>query len=351
MLNLVEQHSDQATILFFNDGPAFDLARASGFNCLKLPHSFRLSRPWQLWRAMRFIRNYIRQNQIELVHATMPYSHIVAFGATFGLRIKRVWFQHGPIGGLLDNIASLLPVDLICFNSRYLQKRHNRICPLSRRSKQEIIALGIKAIAAQEDRVQQIKAQLQADSDQLIIGMAGRICPWKGYEIFIKAVAALPPQYLSRAVFVIVGDVGRKRDSSYQEQLHRIAAQLTLPVVFIGHQSDLYNYLNAFDVLIHASIIPEPFGLVVAEAMLQHTLVIGSASGGIGDILQDQYTGLVFDPTGVHAVEQLRQRIELVIEATDDWKKEIKSNAYELIRRDYSVEQMTSCIEGLYRSL
>jgi len=60
--------------------------------------------------------------------------------------------------------------------------------------------------------------------------------------------------------------------------------------------------------VVHASIIPEPFGQVVIEGMAAGRPVIASAAGGPLEIITDEVDGLLF-PSGdvVELAERLRR--------------------------------------------
>jgi glycosyltransferase involved in cell wall biosynthesis len=57
-------------------------------------------------------------------------------------------------------------------------------------------------------------------------------------------------------------------------------------------------------------VAPEPFGRVVAEAMLAGRPVVASAAGGVMEIVQDGKTGFLFEPGNVAA---LVARLESVL--------------------------------------
>jgi glycosyltransferase involved in cell wall biosynthesis len=54
--------------------------------------------------------------------------------------------------------------------------------------------------------------------------------------------------------------------------------------------------LNACDVVVHASVEPEPWGLVLAEAMAAGRAVIGAAAGGPLEMIVDGQNGLLAPP-------------------------------------------------------
>lgn len=57
-------------------------------------------------------------------------------------------------------------------------------------------------------------------------------------------------------------------------------------VGFTGRVADVPAAMRALDIVVHASVEPEPFGLVIAEAMACGRPVIASAAGGAEGIAQ-----------------------------------------------------------------
>jgi glycosyltransferase involved in cell wall biosynthesis len=54
--------------------------------------------------------------------------------------------------------------------------------------------------------------------------------------------------------------------------------------------------MRALDVVVHASVNPEPFGRVIIEAMALERAVIASAAGGASEIVEHGISGLVHRP-------------------------------------------------------
>jgi len=54
-------------------------------------------------------------------------------------------------------------------------------------------------------------------------------------------------------------------EEAYELELHALVGQLGIEgrVDFRGFREDIWRELASFDVLVHASVIPEPFGQVV----------------------------------------------------------------------------------------
>jgi len=109
-------------------------------------------------------------------------------------------------------------------------------------------------------------------------GMLGRIAPWKGQDLFLRAFAAAFPGGEERAVLVGTPMFG---EDAYERELRELVASLDLAerVEFRGFREDIWRELASFDVLVHASLIPEPFGQVVLEGMAAGLAVIAPDEG------------------------------------------------------------------------
>lgn len=124
-------------------------------------------------------------------------------------------------------------------------------------------------------------------------GMLGRIAPWKGQDLFLRAFAAAFADGQERAVLVGTAMFG---EQDYERELRELAARLGLDgrVEFRGFREDVWSELAAFDVLVHASVIPEPFGQVVLEGMAAGLPVIAPDEGGPASMIADGETGVLF---------------------------------------------------------
>ena len=124
-------------------------------------------------------------------------------------------------------------------------------------------------------------------------GMLGRIAPWKGQDLFLRAFAAAFPGGPERAVLVGTPMFG---EEPYERELHDLVTELELAsrVEFRGFREDVWSELACFDVLVHASRIPEPFGQVVLEGMAAGLAVLAPDEGGPAEVIDDGRTGRLF---------------------------------------------------------
>jgi glycosyltransferase involved in cell wall biosynthesis len=143
-----------------------------------------------------------------------------------------------------------------------------------------------------------------------VAGIIGRLAPWKGQDIFLRAFAEAFPHGQERAIVVgapLFGDA----EIAYADMLRRLAEELGIGsrVEFRGHRDDIAAELHTIDVLVHASTTPEPFGQVVIEGMSAQLPVVASRGGGPEEIISDGVDGMLFPFGDVAALAQILVRL------------------------------------------
>jgi glycosyltransferase involved in cell wall biosynthesis len=117
------------------------------------------------------------------------------------------------------------------------------------------------------------------------IGLPATFARWKGHDVFLDAIARLDRPAIR--AYVIGGPVYETRESQWSDtELRELAVQhgLQQRVGFTGLVEDMPAAYRALDIVVHASTRPEPFGLVIAEAMACGRAVIASPEGGAGEL-------------------------------------------------------------------
>jgi glycosyltransferase involved in cell wall biosynthesis len=139
------------------------------------------------------------------------------------------------------------------------------------------------------------------------IGIVGRIAPWKGQDVFLKAFANAVPDPGVHAVIVGSAIFG---EEDYGEELAQLAADLDIAdrAEFTGFRSDVQREFAQLDLLVHASVLTEPFGTVVFEAMAAGLPVIAARSGGVAEYIVDGRHGLLHTPGDAEELGRLLRR-------------------------------------------
>ena len=118
------------------------------------------------------------------------------------------------------------------------------------------------------------------------VGLVATFARWKGHDAFLKALARVRAAMPVRA-YVVGGPIYQTKASQFSlEELRALAARPACRWGFDGPVDDVPAALRALDVVVHASVEPEPFGLVVAEAMACGRAVVVSQAGGAAEIAQ-----------------------------------------------------------------
>lgn len=119
--------------------------------------------------------------------------------------------------------------------------------------------------------------------DIALIGAVGRIDTWKGFDVLLDAWARVSEDRGARAHLVIAGPPVPGKEA-YERHLRDRAA--TLPgVIWLGPVDDLGPLYADLDAFVLASTDPEPFGLVMAEALASGVPVIATDHGGPPEVL------------------------------------------------------------------
>lgn len=141
-----------------------------------------------------------------------------------------------------------------------------------------------------------IRQELHIPAASPVIGIVGNLRSWKGQDVVVKAVGRLKAHHPG-IVCMLVGDA-TPADARFRQYLDTLAIELSVQdqLRFTGYKNNVADYVNAMDVVIHASVDPEPFGRVLIEAMSLGKPVVGSRAGAVPEILDHPNCGLTFQP-------------------------------------------------------
>lgn len=130
------------------------------------------------------------------------------------------------------------------------------------------------------------------------VGMIATMARWKGHEVLLQALARIPADLPIRAY--LVGDALYQTDGSQYSipELREMAARLGVEhrVGFTGFIPEPAAAMRACEIIVHTSTQPEPFGLVIAEALACGRAVIVSMNGGAAELINPGVTALYYRP-------------------------------------------------------
>lgn len=142
----------------------------------------------------------------------------------------------------------------------------------------------------------------------LRLGALGRLAEWKGQHVALEAFARAFPDGPERLRVIGAPLFG---EQAYADRLRALAARLgvTERVEFVGHVTDVAGQLRELDVLVHSSVVPEPFGNVVVEGLAAGLAVVASDAGGPREVVTDGVDGLLTPMGDVDALAAALRRL------------------------------------------
>jgi glycosyltransferase involved in cell wall biosynthesis len=146
-----------------------------------------------------------------------------------------------------------------------------------------------------------------------VIGLIGRITPFKQQDLFVRAIPCVLEQ-VPQARFIIAGSA-QVKELDYEIYVRNLALELGVQdrVAFLGQRSDAVEIMTELAVLCLTSD-REPLGRVILEAHLAGCPVAASNTGGPAEIIEDGVTGLLFPPLAVDSERRLAAQIVRILQ-------------------------------------
>lgn len=134
------------------------------------------------------------------------------------------------------------------------------------------------------------------------LGIFGRIVDWKGQLQTIQAVEIAARTH-PRIKLYIVGDAS-DFNNEYMLRCKAYVEEKRLGewVEFTGYMRNPYAFMSRMDAVLHCSTSPEPFGMVLVEAMALGKVMVAANLGGPAEIIRDGEDGYLVDPADPAAI-------------------------------------------------
>jgi glycosyltransferase involved in cell wall biosynthesis len=190
-------------------------------------------------------------------------------------------------------------------------------------------------------------AALGISPDRPTVAVVGRLVPWKGQELFLRAMRRVVDA-MPEAQGLIVGDV-ESFSRDFGDRLRALRAELGLDaaVHLLGHLADPSPVYASIDLLAHTSVTPEPFGLVMIEAMASGLPVVTPVEGGGPEIIVDGVTGHLFAPGDPDALAAAI----LDLLSHPDRARTMGVAGRERVQQCFTLDRFVAEMTVLYRSL
>jgi glycosyltransferase involved in cell wall biosynthesis len=274
-------------LVFFEDGPWPTDLRAAGFRVEVIPTG-RLRQIGRLPLSVMRLASIFRHRQPDLIvnWAAKTQLYGAPAAALAGLSDRVLWWQHLiPTGHWIDRCATALPASAVGCSSRTAASAQAKLWP---HRPTFVVAPGTRVPPAASER-----ASIDRQAGVPVIGIVGRLQPWKGQDRLLRAQALLRERGHDIHTLIVGGDA-YGFSSDYAAALPDLASTLGLSgsVTLTGQVPDAGPYVERMDVLVNASD-PEPFGIVLLEAMARGVAVVAVNSGGPAELIEHGRTGML----------------------------------------------------------
>ena len=280
-------------VIFLEDGPMVAEVQSFGLEAYVVPAG-RLRQVDRFVSTIYRIAAIAKQCKLDVLMGWMAKAHLYGSLAAKLSRIPALWYQHGVPSGKSweDNIATRLPARAIFACSKTAIAAQEKLLPL-RPSRVVYPCVDLEKFNVKTlESPSQLKVQLNFPADRRVIGIVGRLQRWKGMHVVIEAMPQILQQHPDVYCVIVGGEHSLEAD--YLPAVERLIEALNLAehVTITGFQTNIPEWMQAIDIMIHASD-NEPFGLVVIEAMALGKPLVASASGGPTEIITDEVNGLL----------------------------------------------------------
>jgi glycosyltransferase involved in cell wall biosynthesis len=288
VLDGARESPHELELVFFEPGPWPEETRAAGLPVHVIPAG-------RLRQAHRFLATVVRLSRllrarrpdVVLNWSAKTQLYGAPAAALAGMSDRLVWWQQAipTSDSWLDRVATRLPAVAVGCYSAAAATAQQRLAP---RRETFVVAPGTPVPETSTE-----PPPLALPAGVPVVGLVGRLQPWKGQDRLLHAHALLRERGCELHTLIVGGDA-YGLSTEYAESLPSLVAALGLEgaVTLTGQVADAGPYIEQMDVLVNVSD-PEPFGIVLLEGMARGVPVLAVNSGGPAEFIEDGSTGVL----------------------------------------------------------
>jgi glycosyltransferase involved in cell wall biosynthesis len=306
-------------------GPLIDELRNAGAITQHIGWNRGIGDPTGAWRFWR----YLRGHDFAIVH-----QH-------FGARSVRLLVKAASQAKLLVHLHGRIGETAVIGHVPIAISGADRIVAVSRSVALQVAEFKPTVVYTGVRVSPDVSSIPQPATEAIVIGTACRLIPLKGVTDLLRAFAALHSEF-SGLRLEIAGSGPLRRD--LERESDRLG--LTEQVRFLGWRRDIGAVMRTWDIFVLASL-DEGLGMAVLDAMAEGLPVVGTAVGGIPELIEDGRTGFLVPPRDHEALaRQLRRLI-----SEPERRRALGAAGRERVRSLFSADQMVTQIQAIYDSL
>ncbi len=324
----------------------------SGAEHFKLPLASK--NPLTMFANVGRLVSIIRENKVELVHARSRAPAWSAYLAARRCGVPFVTTFHGAYstkGGSLKRAynAVMTKGDRVIAVSQgiseHMQQVYGTVGDKIRVIHRGVDTRDLNPKTIDPKRVVYLYEQWKLPDDKRFVTLPGRITRWKGQHLLIEAMRHVKA---ADACALIVGPGDGHED--YVLELHELIRKHKLEdrVILADACDDMASLYALSDVVVSASIRPEPFGRITAEAMAMGVPTVAPAYGGAAEQILHGQTGWLFEPQNPL---NMSQAIDHALSLTPEQRQQQGDAARQRALDYFSKEQMAQATLNVYAEL
>jgi glycosyltransferase involved in cell wall biosynthesis len=260
----------------------------------------------------------------------------------------------------IEKLLARLVTDRIVVISEQQRREINEEFAVGRDSQFAVVPLGLDldVYAEWQERRETFRKEINADENDILVGIVGRLTEIKNHELFLQAAALFKQDVggptLRRVRFVVIGDGQLRPQLEQQARTNGLGDDVS----FVGNRRDSENFYPALDIVALTSR-NEGTPLTLIEAMANARPVISTAVGGVVDLLGQPLSASI-DGAFVVCERGVRVRpndarafaaalTQLI--GDESLRREIGERSLQFVLAHYSKERLLADIKSLYAEL
>jgi len=258
--------------------------------------------PFTSFYNTRAVRNYfalarlIRRRRFHIIHCHNFYSNIFGTVAARLAGMKNIITSRRDLGGMFTETQLRVQRLAYRFSAAVLANSQGvkRFLIENERVPETKIHCVYNGIDTERftprEPSSEVAQSIGIELGSPVVGMVGNLHPWKGFNVFVRAAAAVKASR-PHARFLIVGD------GSQRAPLQQMARELNVEseLAFAGARSDIPEMLALMSVFVLSSPA-EGLPNAVLEAMACGLPVVASNVGGVPETITNGETGFLVSP-------------------------------------------------------
>lgn len=322
-------------------GPLADQMEAEGIPVIYCPNQSRLAK---YLRGLELSRIF-RRSEIDIIHTHHMPAFIDSVIATrltqvpvlintdhckdYSIEKKHLMMMERAASYFADEIVA------VSNHTRDEMMRYEKI-PAEKLS---VIYNGVNIKLTRKESPEELRREFGLRPDERVVGTVGRVVDQKGFDLLLRSVPYILRRF-PKTKFMIVGGGEREQD------LRKLASELGISnqVIFTSWRRDAVDLIQVFDVFALTSRF-EGMPMVLLEAMALSKPIVGTAVGGVPEVVLNNQSGIVID----------RREPELLADALSELvgdqalARRMGSYGRARYEKQFTAEAMAAAYEERYR--